>query len=395
MFVRYSNGLSPLGDKPRQRCLQMETAPLRTYAGMPCAALVCGRETALARKLLLVRWVPCLQREGVTMVEFSTRNPAMQELLKQAELLAKSEHTVLIQGESGTGKERLAKYIHTRSSRANGPFVKVDCTTIPDSLWESELFGYARGAFTGASREGKLGKFDLADGGTIFLDEIGEVPPAIQAKLLRVLQDSAFDPVGAVETRHVNVRVIAATNRDLAIAKEKGLFREDLYYRVGVITLTMPPLRKRKEDIELLTQELLVKLMDRGIAPPRLTAEAIGALLLYGWPGNIRELENVLKRAVVLAGIYGPIDVGHLPPEVAGQLLPPPPPELFRRYMKSAELHLLRWALASCNNERKRAAQFLGLSRAALYKKIKQYPEFATHVAEDEALYGTDEEDGE
>ena len=328
-------------------------------------------------------------------MEFSTRNPAMQELLKQAELLAKSEHTVLIQGESGTGKERLAKYIHTRSSRANGPFVKVDCTTIPDSLWESELFGYARGAFTGASREGKLGKFDLADGGTIFLDEIGEVPPAIQAKLLRVLQDSAFDPVGAVETRHVNVRVIAATNRDLAVQKEKGLFREDLYYRVGVITLTMPPLRKRKEDIELLTQELLVKLMDRGIAPPRLTAEAIGALLLYNWPGNIRELENVLKRAVVLAGIYGPIDVGHLPPEVAGQLLPPPPPELFRRYMKSAELHLLRWALASCNNERKRAAQFLGLSRAALYKKIKQYPEFATHVAEDEALYGSDEEDGE
>ena len=304
----------------------------------------------------------------------------MQELLGQTLKLAKSEHTVLLQGESGTGKERLAWYIHRHSARANGPFVKVDCTTVPESLWESELFGYARGAFTGANREGKLGKFDLAEGGTIFLDEIGDVPLPIQAKLLRALQDKSFDPVGAVETRKVDVRVIAATNKDLGALKDRGLFREDLYYRLNVLRLTLIPLRDRKEDIELLTHEVLAGLMDRGIIPPRLTADAIAAVLLYNWPGNIRELENALKRALVLAGQYGPIDVKHLPPEVAGNLQEPPPKQLFKRYMKSAELLLIRWALATCGDDRTKAARFLGLSRAALYKKLKLYPEFIKHA---------------
>jgi len=313
-------------------------------------------------------------------VEFATRNPRMQELLGQTLKLAKSEHTVLLQGESGTGKERLAWYIHRHSARANGPFVKVDCTTVPESLWESELFGYARGAFTGANREGKLGKFDLAEGGTIFLDEIGDVPLPIQAKLLRALQDKSFDPVGAVETRKVDVRVIAATNKDLGALKDRGLFREDLYYRLNVLRLTLIPLRDRKEDIELLTHEVLAGLMDRGIIPPRLTADAIAAVLLYNWPGNIRELENALKRALVLAGQYGPIDVKHLPPEVAGNLQEPPPKQLFKRYMKSAELLLIRWALATCGDDRTKAARFLGLSRAALYKKLKLYPEFIKHA---------------
>lgn len=313
----------------------------------------------------------------VNTVEFATRNPRMIELLNQTQKLARSEHTVLLQGESGTGKERLALRIHKQSARAGGPFVKVDCTTVPESLWESELFGYAKGAFTGANREGKLGKFDLAQGGTIFLDEIGDVPLPIQAKLLRILQDRSFDPVGAVETRRVDVRVIAATNKDLATLKDRGLFREDLYYRLNVLRLTLIPLRERKEDIEMLTQEILAAQMERGITPPHLTAEAIAALLLYNWPGNIRELENACKRALVLAGAYGPIDVKHLPPEVAGNLQVPPPRQLFRRYMKSAELLLIRWALKECGNDRTRAAKFLGLSRAALYKKLKLYPEFA------------------
>lgn len=315
-------------------------------------------------------------------MEFATRNPQMQELLEQAKQLAKSDHTVLIQGESGTGKERLAWFIHKHSNRANGPFVKVDCTTVPESLWESELFGYVKGAFTGANREGKLGKFDLADRGTIFLDEIGDVPLPIQAKLLRVLQDNAFDPVGAVETRRVDVRVIAATNRDLSLLKDRGYFREDLYYRLNVIRLTMPALRERKEDIEPLTLEILERLMERGVAPPHQTADAIAALLLYHWPGNVRELENALKRALALAGPYGPIDLKHLPPEVAGNLPAPPPRELFRRYMKSAELLLIRWALRECNDDRTKAAKFLGLSRAALYKKLKLYPEFQKHVTD-------------
>lgn len=310
-------------------------------------------------------------------MEFETRNDQMQALLEQARRLARSEHTVLVQGESGTGKERLAWYIHMNSDRARGPFIKVDCATVPESLWESELFGYAKGAFTGANREGKLGKFDLASGGTIFLDEIGEVPLPIQAKLLRVLQDKRFDPVGAVETRQADVRVIAATNRELADLKDRGQFREDLYYRLNVLRLTLPPLRERKEDVELLTHEILIRQMPKGVKPPHLTADAIAALLLYDWPGNIRELENALKRAHLLAGQYGPIDREHLPPEVAGQLQEPPPRALFKRYIKSAELLLIRWALTTCKGDRTRAAKFLGLSRAALYKKLKLYPEFS------------------
>jgi transcriptional regulator with PAS, ATPase and Fis domain len=307
---------------------------------------------------------------------FETRNAPMQELIDQVQKLARSEHTVLLQGESGTGKERLARAIHDQSERMRGPFIKVDCATVPESLWESELFGYAKGAFTGANREGKLGKFDLAAGGTIFLDEIGEVPLPIQAKLLRVLQDRAFDPVGAVETRKADVRVVAATNKELRSLKERGLFREDLYYRLNVLQVQLPPLRDRKEDIELLTTEILTRQMGAGLRPPNLTADAICALLLYEWPGNIRELENALKRGILLAGIYGPIDRKHLPAEVAGLLEPSPPRQPLKRYIRAAELLLIRWALATCGNDRTKAAKFLGISRAALYKKLKLYPEF-------------------
>ncbi len=309
-------------------------------------------------------------------MEFVTRNPEMQALLEQARRAARSDHTVLLQGESGTGKERLAKFIHQHSERRNGPFIKVDCATVPDQLWESELFGYARGAFTGANREGKPGKFDLAGGGTIFLDEIGEVPLAIQVKLLRVLQDKTFDPVGAVETRRADVRIIAATNRDLMQLKEKGLFREDLYYRLNVLRLTLPPLRLRKDDLEPLTQELLARMVGEENPIPKLTAEVMAAILLYDWPGNIRELENGLSRAVLLADPGRPIGLSHLPPEVAGNLQPPPPRPLLRRYVRSAELLLIRWALHECGGDRTRASRFLGISRAALYKKLKLYPEF-------------------
>ena len=315
-------------------------------------------------------------------MDFTTRNPQMQVLLEQARQLAKSDHTVLLQGETGTGKERLARHIHRHSHRAQGPFIKADCATVPESLWESELFGCASGASTSANREGKLGKFDLANGGTIFLDEISEVPLPIQARLLRVLQDQQFDPVGTVETRRPDIRVIAATNRDLASFRERGLFREDLYYRLNALRLTLPPLRERREDIETLTREILASQGEPGVSPPKLTAEAIAALLLYEWPGNIRELENALKRGLILSGPYGPIDVRHLPPEVGGLLQAPPPRQLFKRYMKSAELLLIRWAISACQNDRTRAAKFLGLSRAALYKKLKLYPEFSKASAE-------------
>ncbi|MFZ5814801.1 MAG: sigma-54 interaction domain-containing protein [Bacillota bacterium] len=316
-------------------------------------------------------------------MEFVTRNPEMQKLLSQARKAAGSEHTVLLQGESGTGKERLARYIHLNSGRRNGPFVKVDCTTVPEQLWESELFGYARGAFTGANREGKPGKFDLAAGGSIFLDEIGEVPLSIQVKLLRVLQDKAYDPIGATETRRADVRIIAATNRDLALLKEKGQFREDLYYRLNVLGLTLPPLRERREDLELLTQEILARHVGPGKPVPKLTAEVMAAILLYDWPGNVRELENALYRAVLLAEPDGPIELAHLPPEVAGKLQPSPRQPVLRRYVRSAELLLIRWALSACDGDRTKAARFLGISRAALYKKLKLYPEFQTGLPGD------------
>lgn len=303
-------------------------------------------------------------------MDFHTRNEEMFRLLEQVEKIAMTDHTVLIQGESGTGKELLAQHIHRESARRMGPFVKVDCTTVPDSLWESELFGYARGAFTGANREGKAGKFLLADGGTIFLDEIGDVPAPIQAKLLRVLQDRAFDPIGSVQLQRVDVRIVAATNKDLSGMRALGLFREDLYYRLNQFSLTLPPLRHRKDDIELLTGYFLQQ-----YGSPGLMAEAVAALLLYNWPGNIRELQNVLARAAVLAGSGVTLDVKHLPPEVAGELASPPPKQLHKRYMKSAEKLLIQWALSECRGDKTKAARYLGLSRAALYKKLNLYPD--------------------
>ncbi|MGE5676277.1 MAG: sigma-54 interaction domain-containing protein [Mycobacterium leprae] len=309
------------------------------------------------------------------MMAFVSRNERMLALLAQADRLANSDHTLLLLGESGTGKERLALYIHRHSARAQKPFVKVDCTTVPENLWESELFGYVRGAFTGANREGKPGKLEMAAGGTLFLDEIGELPLPIQAKLLRFLQEKSFEPVGAVKTRQVDVRVIAATNKNLRLLLNLHHFREDLYYRLNVLSLTLPPLRERREDIQSLVREILVRESEKA-EPPELTAEAMAALLLHDWPGNIRELENALKRALLLSEPGSPLSLSVLPPEVAGCLQPSPPPQLMRRYVKSAELLLIRWALDACGNDRSKAARFLGLSRAALYKKMAHYPEF-------------------
>lgn len=291
---------------------------------------------------------------------FTTRNPDMQGLLEQARRLSRSDHPVLLQGEGGTGKERLARYMHAHSARSAGPFVKMDCVTLPGSLWELEL----------ADRVAQ------AAGGTLFLDEVSEVPLPAQALLLRLLQDRLCYPVGALEPLAANVRVIGATTRNLSALVEQGFFRTDLYHRLHVLPLALPPIRERKEDLELLTGEILTGLVGPGVTPPGFTAESIAALLLYDWPGNIRELENALKLALLLAGLDAPIGLQHLPPEVAGHLQSAPPRQLFKRYVRSAELLLIRWALSTCGGDRTRAAKFLGLSRAALYKKLKLYPEF-------------------
>ncbi|RKY67111.1 MAG: hypothetical protein DRQ08_01075, partial [Candidatus Latescibacterota bacterium] len=229
------------------------------------------------------------------------QSPAMRKVLEMIEMVAPTKATVLIQGESGTGKELVADAIHRLSPRKNGPFVKVNCAAIPESLVESELFGHEKGAFTHAVKRSR-GRFEMADGGTLLLDEIGEITPAVQAKLLRVLQDGTFQRVGGEGTLKVDVRVIATTNRDLWKAVQEGKFREDLYYRLQVVPIYIPPLRERKEDIPLLVQHFLKMYGEReGKEGLTVSEKAMDILMGYDWPGNIRELENAVERAVILA----------------------------------------------------------------------------------------------
>ena len=229
------------------------------------------------------------------------RSAALRFVLEQVEMVAPTDATALILGETGTGKELIASAIHARSPRRGGPFVRVNCGSIPSELFESEFFGHARGSFTGAMRD-RTGRFQYADGGTLFLDEVGEIPLPHQAKLLRVLQDGQFERVGEDTTRKVDVRIVAATNRDLRQEVAEGRFREDLYYRLSVLPIKLPPLRERKEDIAALAVHFVARSCERLSRPAmRLTEEDIGALQGYDWPGNIRQLQNVIERAVILA----------------------------------------------------------------------------------------------
>ncbi len=243
-------------------------------------------------------------RRSHTVPDFSGivgNSPAMQEVFRLIQRVANSSATVLIQGESGTGKEMVARAIHRNSGRANRPFVAVSCAALPETLLENELFGHEKNAFTGATSQ-QPGRFELADKGTLFLDEIGDVPPGIQVKLLRVLQERAFERLGGTKTIRVDVRLIAATNRDLRKLVQEGRFREDLYYRLEVVQIYLPPLRERKEDIPLLVEHFLKRYNeenDRRIQG--VTPEAMEMLMGYDWPGNVRQLENVIQRAVVLA----------------------------------------------------------------------------------------------
>src|SRR5271165_6925092 len=224
----------------------------------------------------------------------------MQEIFAVIERVAPSRATVLLCGESGVGKDLIARAIHFHSPRRDKPFVKINCTALPENLMESELFGYEKGAFTGAN-VAKPGKFESADTGTVFLDEIGDVPPPIQVKLLRVLQEREIERLGSNKTRHIDVRIIAATNQDLRAALEQGAFREDLYYRLNVVPINIPPLRERKQDIAFLANHFLHKLApDAGSHVESITGAAMEKLLGYHWPGNVRELENVIERGLVM-----------------------------------------------------------------------------------------------
>jgi DNA-binding NtrC family response regulator len=294
------------------------------------------------------------------------RSRRMQEVINTAQVVAKSKSTVLITGETGTGKEMVARAIHDHSAQREMPLIKVNCAAIPETLLESELFGHVRGAFTGATTS-KKGKFALADGGTIFLDEIGTMSPALQAKLLRVLQEREFEPLGSERTQQVDVRVIAATNRDLRQMVADGRFQEDLYYRLNVIPIHIPPLRERRDDIPVLVEHFVAKHAQRaGKRIDGLDRGVLDALRNADWPGNVRELENTVERAVVLAPtpMIGPDVVRILGVQTA---TPANLPSLnLRQNLDWAERETVRRALDNAGGIKKDAAEAMGISQRAL-----------------------------
>lgn len=300
------------------------------------------------------------------------RSARMQEVLALVERVAPTNSTVLIGGESGVGKDLIARAIHQNSRRASGPFVKVNSTAIPDTLFESELFGFEKGAFTGALAS-KPGKFELADKGTLFLDEIGDVPAPIQVKLLRVLQEREFERLGGTRTLKVDVRLLAATNRDLRAALEQGTFREDLYYRLNVVPIDIPPLREHKEDIPDLVNHFLVRFArDNAREITGITPAALKSLMDYHWPGNVRQLENTIERAVALSS--GPVlDAGdiHLDTlHARASALSGPGFLPEGMTLEQWEDEMIREALRRAGGNKSQAARLLGLSRNALRYRL-------------------------
>jgi PAS domain S-box-containing protein len=299
------------------------------------------------------------------------RSPVMKRLFEILPDIAQSSSTVLIEGASGTGKELFARAIHNLSPRKKKRFVAVNCAALPDTLLESELFGYKAGAFTDARRD-KPGRFALADGGTIFLDEIGDVSPAMQVRLLRVLQERTIEPLGAVEPVKVDVRVVAATNKDLAELVRQGRFREDLFYRIRVVHLTLPPLRERREDIPLLVDRIVAKLNRlQGKDIAGVSEEVMARLMEYDYPGNVRELENIIEQAFVLCR-GGRIELHHLPPELRPAAARPDGPS-GPMSLRSMERCLIEAALQRHGGNQARAARELGIDPSTLYRKLRSF----------------------
>jgi two-component system response regulator AtoC len=348
--------------------------------------------------------------ERFELAQLVSRDERMRRVFETVEAVADAQVNLLIQGESGTGKTMLARAIHARSQRASGPFVELNCGALPAPLLESELFGHARGAFTGAVRE-HVGKFEQAHGGTLFLDEISSASLELQVKLLRVLESQRFERVGDERTIQVDVRVIAASNRDLAGEVAAGVFREDLYYRVHVLSIEIPPLRERPADVRLLAERFLAQAAQRHRRPlPQLGSDALGVLLAHAWPGNVRELEHAIERAVLLcsdalvrpadlgpafavpAGIAGgpparaarvpaanAVELAHAQPGIPGagsspqaSAAHPPVPPLREALAVAEREHLMR-ALAACSGSRQDAARMLGIDRSTLFHKLRRH----------------------
>jgi PAS domain S-box-containing protein len=300
--------------------------------------------------------------------ELFSRSPRMHRLFEVLPAVAASPSTVLVTGETGTGKELLARTIHSLSAHRDGPFVAVNCAALPDTLLESELFGAKAGAFTGAVRD-RLGRFAQARGGTIFLDEIGEISPALQVRLLRVLQERTFEPLGSSRTESTDARVIVATNRNLPDLIRAGAFREDLYYRINVIRLELPPLRERKDDIGLLVEQFIRRFNRlQGRAVPGISPEALALLMAHDWPGNIRELENCIERAFVLCG-SGRVDIPHLPEELTATV---PRGEGLHSVHDLLDRQAIQAALERNGFNRLAAARDLGIHKTTLFRRMKR-----------------------
>jgi PAS domain S-box-containing protein len=349
----------------REKRISISTAALRDRRGQVIGGVETLRD--LTDVIMLRREV----KQRYRLDDLISKNHRMQEIFAVLPDVAASRATVLIQGETGTGKEVIAQAIHLHSPRKNGPFVKVNCAALPDTLLEAELFGHTAGAFTDA-KKARVGRFAAADGGTIFLDEIGDISRAMQVKLLRVVQDRAFEPLGSSETVRADVRIVAATHRDLEESVRLGKFRSDLYYRLNVVSITLPPLRERREDIPLLVEHFLERYRALTGKPIRsVSPEVLAAFMRHEFPGNIRELEHAIEHAFVLAH-SGTLDVEHLPGSFrnGGPAQAAASPS---RTLKERERETVLAALRQTRFNKVDAARALGISRATLWRKMKRY----------------------
>lgn len=319
--------------------------------------------------------IDALRRElegRVRVGDLISRSPLMQQIFEILPAIATSPSNVLVLGETGTGKELVARALHSLSPRRQAPFIAVNCGALPDNLLESELFGYKAGAFTGANKD-KPGRFALAKGGTLFLDEIGEISPALQVRLLRVLQERTYEPLGGTKVETADVRIVAATNRDLAQMVREDTFREDLFYRINVVRLELPPLRKRKEDLPLLVEHFIDrhnKLQDKSITG--MDTEALSLLMAHDWPGNIRELENVIERSFIMSGERGVIGLEDLPEEIIAKGHGTSNGNDIKSAHQLLDVQAIKDALERNNYNRSAAAKELGIHKTTFFRKVKK-----------------------
>jgi len=345
--------------------ISVSTAVLRDAAGRVTGGAETFRDLSEVEELRR-------ELEGKYQVgDLTSRSPLMQRVFEVLPAIAASPSTVLIIGETGTGKELVARTIHSLSPRVRGPFIAVNCGALPETLLESELFGYKAGAFTGANKD-KPGRFALARGGTIFLDEIGEVSQAMQSRLLRVLQERTYEPLGGTRSESTDARIIVATNKDLAEQVRRGVFREDLYYRVNVVRIELPPLRRRKEDIPLLVEQFVARfnrLQQKTV--PGITTEALSLLMAHDWPGNIRELENAVERAFILCN-EARIGIEHLPEELTARGAAGGAASGAHSAHDILDAQAIRAALERSAFNRLAAAKELGIHKTTLFRRMKK-----------------------